>query len=183
MCLKAISQSELLQQTLGSWRLPSSQLHLWAPWLCDTTYVDLGTAACFAIKTVPDEDVIIVKAPYYPPALAKTPLCRHAPSWHKGAILKCVWKCFSYLVYFALNYPFIHQTVVPGCCTMAKQLLLIKSYGLSFQPSQHVGLPFKPNCTWNDDLLMFTLSTVMTRRGLSVVFLQACYFHLELRPA
>ena len=171
MCSKAISQSELLQQTLGSWRLPSSQLHLWAPWLCDTTYVDLGTAACFAIKTVPDEDVIIVKAPYYPPVLAKTPLCRHAPSWHKGAILKCVWKCFSYLVYFALNYPFIHQTVVPGCCTMAKQLLLIKSYGLSFQPSQHVGLPFKPNCTWNDDLLMCTLSTVMTRRGLSVVFL------------
>lgn len=107
----------------------------------------------------------------------KIPLCRHAPSTgHKGVILKCVWKCFSYLVYFALNYPFIHQTVVPGCCTMAKQLLLIKSYGLSFQPSQHVwGCLSSLTALEMMISLMFTLSTVMTRRGLSVVFLQVCY--------
>lgn len=26
-----------------------------------------------------------------------------------------------YLAYFALNYSFIHQMVIPGCCAMAEQ--------------------------------------------------------------
>ena len=46
--------------------------HSSTPELPDSdTCVELGTTACFAVKIVPDGDVTVVKAPYYPPVLAK----------------------------------------------------------------------------------------------------------------
>lgn len=140
MCLKAISQCELLQQSLGSWRLPGSQVHPGAPWLwhhmCRPQY---NSMLCHKDST--RWGCHYCKGSILSTRPRKNYSADMYPADTKELFWNVVWKCFSYLVYFALNYPFIHQTVVPGCCTMAKQLLLIKSYGLSFQPSQHAGLP------------------------------------------
>jgi hypothetical protein len=55
----------------------------------------------------------------------------------------------------ALDLFFIHQIAFPGYCAVAKQLLLIKSFGLGFQSSatHNAG-----HCTWRSACWMFLVN-------------------------